>query len=839
VKRLAATLRQRISAIRQRAEALEGKEFEQAMLRLLIGVPSLLYVEWYAIGTSAPNIFWVWYVPAFAFLSFSLLLVALIVLFPRRSVARRVAANVNDVAAISYGLYLTDWLGPPLTALYLFITFGNGFRFGRPYLFLSAALSLVGFATIIALSGYWQRNVVFAAAVALSLLVLPLYVATFIRRLNDAIDHANEANRAKSRFLANMSHELRTPLNGILGMNELLAGTKLSTEQQDYVDTVRTSVHVLLSQVDRVLDISKIEAGKIIIEITDFDVHELIQALARMLYPLADRKNLNFRVFVDPAAPFRLRGDPHHLTEILMNLVSNAIKFTDQGEVLLSVELQPGSDDPVLLRFRVTDTGIGIPPDAIDRIFDSFTQADQSTTRKYGGSGLGTTIAKQLVELMGGTIGVDSVLGNGSTFWCDIPFRLQAADVDSVTLPGMRVLVVADRGVATADDVLQTLDRWGTSKIVLSQPSDALTQLDAQAPEHAFHALVVAKDMVDIDLRSFLTRATHHPFRRRPAIVLVAGRWPSTVRDDLVQSGASAVIEWPAHKPLLLAALHAAPLYAPIRTTPAPTPDQAPARSYTILVAEDNLTNQKLLQKILERAGHRIDIVPDGETAVDRIAGKRYDVAILDMSMPNMSGLDVVKLHRFTQPTSALPFIILTADVTPETRRECEAAKVNGFLTKPINPKELLRTITAVVNAPAAADSLPIAAVNNAPAKESPYLDPGTLRELEGYTSGADDFAAILATFVSDSHQLLAQLELALNASSPQQFRDAAHAFKGMASTLGALRLAELCKSAEALEPSRFQDNAAHTLARLRECYDATAHALEKHLGSKGGRLIH
>ena len=373
-----------------------------------------------------------------------------------------------DVGTLTWCMAFLDERAAPLFLVYVWVTLANGFRFGARHLIDALVLSVLGFSLVLWISDFWQAHLALGAGLMLGLVALSLYVLSLVKRMFDALARAEAANQAKRRFISVVSHEMRTPLNAIIGMADLLRDTQLNREQADMLQTLRGSSRVMLGLVEDVLDFSKIEAGKLVLDHSDFDLHALVNSTCRIVAAQAAAKNVEVVVSIMPEVPPAVRGDPHYLRQVLINLASNAVKFTEHGSVTVHVSAQGETETKVRLKFSVRDTGIGIAPEAQARIFESFAQGEQSTTRRFGGTGLGTTIAKQLVELMSGRIGLESAVGLGSTFWFEVELDKQPerAEVVAGELADTRVMLV---GVpAEQREVLeQALSGWGRPPLQL------------------------------------------------------------------------------------------------------------------------------------------------------------------------------------------------------------------------------------------------------------------------------------------------------------------------------------------------------------------------------------
>ncbi len=830
-------LRDCVALVRARLAARPDTEHEQALVRLVVGGLILLYL------LPGAALYDLHVVLMGCYLAIAVAIFAHIVAASGESPLRRVLGVVADLGTLSAIMVVVGERSAPLFLVYIWVTLANGFRFGQRYLLVSLALSVGGFAVVLWKSPFWHAYLDIGYGLLIGFVALSLYVRSLVTKLFDAIARAEAANLAMRRFISVVSHELRTPLNAIIGMADLMRETSLSREQADMLQTLRSSSRVMLGLVDDVLDFSKIEAGKVVLEKTDFDLHALVNSTCRILAAQAAAKGLDFVVSILPEVPPAVRGDPNYLRQVLINLAGNAVKFTERGSVTVHVSAQAETDTSVRLKFSIRDTGIGIPAEAQARIFESFTQADQSTTRRFGGTGLGTTIAKQLVGLMKGRIGLESAVGLGSTFWAEVDLEKQPerAGVGSGELADARVLLV---GFPPADRELleQTLAGWGATPIAVANVDEGAARLVAEISlAKPYHSALIFGSGDYLKLAQRFRRAAPDP---APPAVLAVMREAEVQRFEALSAGYGAVLELPFDKRLLFNVLHSVAAGEEVREGVVRLQDyarRASARKLRVLVADDNPTNREVIGKILERGGHHVTLVHDGEQALDALELERPDIVLLDRNMPGLGGLETLQAIRLiTRGRERMPALMLSADVTPDAKREALDAGFDAFLPKPIEALRLLEEVQALTASkpqeaappPRSVPSgrAPSAAVH---AANMPVVNLETLGHLEELGSSAAFVEKLVGVFLADSGTLLEKVEQALAGRDYRGFRSILHAMKGSSASMGADRLTALCGGLGRLSDAEMRLQAPSLLRLLGDELSAARAELERYVDER------
>jgi two-component system sensor histidine kinase RpfC len=786
--------------IRARVRARPDTELEQAIIRVVI--LGLLYVYFQSVFgfgnvEMSPAERQLLHVIGPGFIAFSFLLLFLVLRDTGISPARRLVGATADIVGCSWVLLVSHEAGTVVLAAYLWVILGNGFRYGVPYLVYSALLSMAGFAAVMSFSPFWGEHLGLGAGMFLMLVLIPMYAGFLIRKTHRALEQAQEANKAKSAFLATMSHELRTPLNGVIGISDLLRETPLNREQKELTQAIHASAMTLHRLIENVLDISRIEAGKLTCVEEDFDLHRMLNTMVVMLQPQAQRKGLRLAAHVAPRTPYLLHGDVQHLRQVLINLAGNAIKFTEKGQI--DIYVHPfEKHQSTWLRFEVSDTGIGIPVDKQATIFQTFVQADASITRRYGGTGLGTSISRQLVEMLGGRIGLLSQPDEGTTFWFEIPVKQREPGRDQLPA-GLRVGLLAQGRLA--DRLGALIWNWHGEVI----PIDALEQTvpdwvarSSQPPD----ALVIERALLHTDPGDFIRRLQGSPGFGHYPVILVDPDVSERADSAWMRAGYSAVLHTPVNPTLLFSALHEAATHRDFPDNVVSLADHFQSRAgrarLRILVAEDSSVNQRVLRGLLERAGHEVLIASEGEAALDMLeknAGK-LSMAIMDMHMPGLSGPDVVKRWRFMEK-GHLPILMLTADARADAEKLCREAGADDFLTKPVDSRLLLDKVAFVALSGRNETSKPT--VGKRPAGS--ILDESVLENLSEFGGGPEFVRDLIDEFRQDSDRALDATRKALAARDYGAWKDHLHMLRGGASDVGALAMVHACVEGERIKP--------------------------------------
>lgn len=762
-------------------------------------------------------------------------LFAHILLSPAPNAVRRLIALTADLATICFVLHIGGEPAAIFYPLILWTIIGNGLRFGIGSFRLAALVGLIGFGAVVATTPFWWENLALATGLLVGQVSLPLYAGALVSSLSRAKAKAEAANRAKDLFLASVSHELRTPLQAIIGTGDLLASTRLASDQADMTRTIMSSSNALLSMIDGLLQFSRIEAGSIDKKEVEFDVLDLLDEVRCIVWPTCQPKALRLALYLDPGILPRIIADRRHIRDVLLNLAGNAAKFTDTGGILLSVAPAPSNrtgSGPHLV-FEVVDTGIGVAPDAQARIWERFVQADPQIADRYGGTGLGLALCRRLVEAIGGEIGLRSVPGKGSTFWFRIPVAPGTGSPGVAAPYGTGFIVTLPN-----DQVKGRLHHhFGVHGVAAEWPTPASMTV-AQTLEAAVGngRCVVMQTPSTLMGLGELNVAVQRLEGGKPL--------PLMLVDGPVLVGADADLRWLAPIRLperftdgeLQVALDFVSrlkhLRSPIRG--GSSADSTPSRrSQHILLADDNRTNQMVLAKMLEAGGHTVRIVSDGEEALDALERETFDLVLLDVNMPKLNGIEAAKLQRVAElGLRRVPIIGLTADASPQRAIECREAGMDDAVTKPIDAQALLAAIDRVsAHRIEKTDSgRGRAAIEELFWEKAEVINPQYLADL-ARLGGQPFVIEVASEFMRDAAEVIRDMIAALDEGDATKFQFSAHALGSMAGNVGAVRLNKLGLHLERMTPQGIVSEGRAMVRHLLHELDQFVNAV----GSAGG----
>jgi two-component system, sensor histidine kinase RpfC len=719
---------------------------------------------------------------------------------PATNNVRRGIALCADLSTINLMMYFGDSAGMLFYPLLLWTVLGNGFRFGITWLASAGIIAMFLFLSVALATPFLRANPFLASGLAVGLVIIPAYAAVLIRKLNDARQLAEQASAAKTMFLATVSHQLRTPLNAIRGAHETLFGSILTSDQREMLGIARDGAEILLSNIEELIDYSQIESGHLKSNRITFELLPLLNEVLNIARTLVRDKPVRFVLHIDARCPLRLHGERRYLREILQNLVSNAVKFTHEGGVLIAMQPLEFMNGTCRIQCEVVDTGIGIAPEALDRIFDSFAQANERILDEFGGTGLGLAICRRLASALSGSVDVTSAVGEGSRFRMDGVFDIPPPAEAAV--PNARLLVIDETGA----DLVERLRRIAP---------DQLANVDFVKHESSFSTVAVLSDP-----EALLARSSNAGLNIKYGDISPAD-CSSRMRDLRWHCASRLSADFTAKDWINAMTIAQFPQHNMADQNAVIVPFPAKRRGIRVLIADDNKSNQKVTAKLLETAGFDVAFAGNGDDALEIMDSGSIDIVLMDVNMPVLNGLEATKHYRMSAlDLPHLPIIGLTADATARMEERCLDAGMDACITKPIDSRRLLSVLEQFVASGTTPNPIELqrGTISSIRQNSEDPINEIRLRELEAL-GGTEFIRDMLHTLLSDLDTLTINLRRAQGEDDLYSFRDVAHSIRGCAANVGA---EPLRRQAERLEYLPAQAFAQHGAIEMRSLIDQT-----------------